>query len=139
MKKIITITISLIALNIFSFNPAIADSNPMFVTISGISSCSTCKKFEPIREELEQEYGDRVTFITLDVSSKASLEKAREDAEFAGISKFFEDNKGSVPTVGILCPGGEKVEKIFLGEINKQAYEKILDNLLSNTTEICSL
>lgn len=137
-KKIFSLI--LVATLSFGFFPkAYASDNLMFVVITATKSCSTCKSFEPILEELENEYTGRIDFIKLDVSSREEIEEAKQIAENSGISKYFAENKGAVPKVGILCPGGTKVEKEFLGEIRKEVYEKTLDSLLEDPTQICSL
>ena len=142
MRETITILskVALIAMLFFGFfQRAFADDNPMFVTITAKESCSACKKFEPTLEKLKDEYDGRITFITLDVSSKDSLEESKQAAEDNGIEKFFEENKGLVPRVGILCPGGAKTENVFLGEMRKEVYEEVLDKLLTDTSTVCSL
>ncbi|MBI3590875.1 MAG: hypothetical protein HY094_05795 [Candidatus Melainabacteria bacterium] len=116
-----------------------ADTNPLFVTITARESCSTCKKFEPTLQELQNEYDGRITFVTLDLSSKDSIEEAKQTAEEAGITKFFEENKGVVPKVGILCPGGTKTENTFIGETRKEIFEEALDKALLDTSTVCSL
>ena len=94
----------MISLNLAIAQVTFADSNPLFVTITS-EYCSSCQKLKPVLEELENEYSGQVTFLTFDVSSKSSLEDAKQTADAHGITKFFEDNKGLVPRVGIICPG----------------------------------
>lgn len=114
------------------------DNTPMVVTITS-EYCSTCKKLEPILQELESEYNGQARFYTLKMSSRGSFEEARQIAEENGFLRFLETNKTHFPTVGLLCPGGEKVEKIFIGETNKDTYSKAIDELLSDTSQLCSL
>lgn len=139
MKKYCLSMITLIATLIFSMHNAFADSNPFFVTITASEYCSTCKKLEPVVEELENEYSSKVTFITLDVSSKDLLETSRVIARENGVEQFFEENTGLVPKVGILCPGATKVEKIFIGETRKEIYKEAIEKLLTDTSTVCSL
>ena len=137
MKKIFAV---LLTLSFLSMQGAKAsdDSNPLFVTIT-MKECYTCQKLKPVIEELKDEYTDRVTFITLDVSSKASLIESKETATNLGIEEFFEKNRTALPAVGIVCPGGSKVENIFLGEADKEVYTEALDKLLLDTSKLCSL
>ena len=118
------------------------DSNPLFVTIT-MKECYSCQKLKPVIEELKDEYSDRVTFVTLDVSSKASLEESKDTAVALGIENFFNENKKALPAVGIACPGGNKggnkVENIFAGETEIKGYKEALDKLLLNTSKLCSL
>ncbi len=116
-----------------------SDERPIFALITAEQSCTVCQQLKPIVEELKNEFSGRVNFITLDISSKDGLQQSRQTAEDKGISKFFEDNKGLVPKVGILCPGGSKTEKLFTGEIRKEAYEQALNFILFDTTTLCSL
>ena len=138
MKKLIPIL--LITLISFSLQAAKAseDSNPLFVTIT-MKECYSCQKLKPVIEELKDEYSDRVTFITLDVSSKVSLEESKDIAVTLGIESFFNENKKALPAVGIVCPGGTKVENVFAGETEKEIYKEALDKLLLDTSKLCSL
>ncbi len=114
------------------------DSNPLFVTIT-MKECYTCQKLKPVIENLKEEYNDKVNFVTLDVSSKASLEESREKAEELGVKEFFEKNRNSLPAVGIVCPGGTMIEKAFLGESDINTYKNALDELLLDVSKLCSL
>ena len=139
MKKILII---LLALSCMSMSmqavKASDDSNPLFVTIT-MKECYSCQKLKPVIEELKNEYSDRVTFVTLDLSSKASIEEAKETAANLGIESFFDENMKALPAVGIVCPGGTKVENVFSGEANKEVYKEALDKLLLDTSKLCSL
>lgn len=132
--KIFLTTILIITL---STETAFANDRPIFATITA-SWCSSCQKLKPVIEELEYEYQGKINFITLDTSSKYSLEEAKQTAEDNGISGFFNANKVNLPIVGILCPGG-KLEKSFTAETRKEVYEETLNNLLTNTAKICTL
>ena len=138
MKKLLPVL--LIILLSFSFQAVKAsdDSNPLFVTIT-MKGCYSCQKLKPVIEELKDEYSDRVTFVTLDVSSKASLEESKEIASNLGIENFFNENKKGLPAVGIVCPGGTKVENVLVGETQKEIYKEALDKLLLDTSKLCSL
>ena len=120
-------------------NPAYASDKPIFVTITAEKNCTACQKFKPVLEELKNEYEGKIDFVTLDISSKSSLEESRQKAKESGVSVFFEENKGLVPRVGILCPGGSKTEKLLTGEIRKEVYIEELNYILFDTTTLCSL
>ncbi len=136
-KKIFTTLFVLIFLT-FTTSIAQASDEPLFVTIT-TEWCSTCKQLKPVLEELENQYSGQVNFLTLNPSTKELLEESRQKAEEYGIVEFFEKNKSVAPTVGILCPDGKKVDKVFIGEINIETYEHALDELLSDSNTICSL
>ena len=138
MKKILLIFIMLFFLSSIQNVKAEDDSSPLFVTIT-MKECYSCQKLKPVIEELKDEYTGRVTFITLDVSSKTSLEEAKETSLNLGIENFFNENKNGLPAVGIVCPGGTKVENVFSGETEKRVYKEALDRLLLDTSKLCSL
>ena len=130
--------ILILSLSLMVIEPVFASDSPEIVAITS-SNCSACKSLEPVLDELENDYSGRVKVLRLYVSSKSSLEEAKEKAEENGITKFFEENKMLVPTVGILCPGGVKTENIFIGETRKEIYTAALDKLLADTEKLCSL
>ena len=135
LKKMFLVVLGIIissSINVF------AQDNPLFVTITA-NSCFTCQKLKPVIEELEYEYGDRIKFVTLDVSSKSSIDFSKQMAEELEISEFFVKNMYAVPRVGIICPGGGKVEQIFIGETNKNIYKESIENLLLDSHRLCSL
>lgn len=136
MKSIIRLILILILS--LALYPAFAGGTPEIVAITS-TNCSSCKILESVLDDLENSYNGRVAFLRLYVSSKSSIEEAREKAEEFGITKFFEDNKAIVPTVGILCPGSAKAENIFIGETRKEVYEEALNKLLEDTEKLCSL
>lgn len=112
--------------------------NPLFVTITA-KWCTTCNSLKPTLEELEYIYNGKVTFLTLDTSSKESLETASKKAEEAGITSFFDKNKVNLPTVGIFCNSASKPDKIFVGESNRDIYEQALQEIFTSSHKICSL
>ena len=140
IKKIIFLLLfsALIASTFINAAFALDNENPLFVTITA-QSCYTCQKLKPIIKNLEENYEDRITFITLDVSSRNAIQESKEIASQYGVDEFFDKNKNSLPKVGIFCPGGKKVENEFLGEINQEVYEKALNELLADSTQLCSL
>lgn len=138
MKIISAILAILLSIGCINISGATDEGNPIFVTIT-TGTCYSCKKLKPVIEELEYEYYGKVNFITLDVSNKSLFEESRQIAEEKGISKFFEENKGAVPRVGILCPDGVKTDKVFTGETRKEIYTEALDAFLTDTSKVCSL
>jgi len=137
MKKIFAILLALSCMSMQAVK-AFNDSNLLFVTIT-MKECYSCQKLKPVIEELKNEYSDRVTFVTLDLSSKVSIEEAKKTAANLGIESFFDENMNALPAVGIVCPGGIKVENVLIGEANKEVYKEALDKLLLDTSKLCSL
>lgn len=138
LNKIFFLIVLASTLNLLFAGMVLANDPPMLATITA-KSCHTCQMLEPVIEELKHVYNGRIKFVTLDVSSKSSLEEARMLAEENGISNFFEENKSSIPKVGIFCPGGKKTENIFTGETRKEIYTEALEYILFDTSTICSL
>lgn len=138
MKKRLTLSAVIFSLVLNSGFAFASDSRPLFVTITS-DGCHSCKKLKPIIKELENYYYGQVTFITLNIGSREELEEASQMAHEYGVSGFFDKNKSTIPKVGILCPGGEKPNKEFLGELRKEVYKNALDEILSDTNQICSL
>lgn len=138
--KFKTLTLMTISFLSVTLQAAFAiDERPIFALITAEKSCTACQQLKPIIEELKNEFTGKVNFITLDISSKDALQQSKQTAQDKGISKFFEDNKGLVPKVGILCPGGNKTEKLFTGEVRKEPYEEALNYILFDTATLCSL
>ena len=137
MKKIFKIFLIAIFLTASSaiYSIAYDGNNPLFVTITS-QWCHTCKSLKPVIEELKTSYEDRVTFLTLVTSSKESLDESRDIAREYSILDYFEANKNTLPNVAIFCPGG-KLEKNFIGEVRKEIYTNALEEILSDSTQIC--
>lgn len=134
MKKILTTLV----LFLITINSSFASDNPSFVIITS-KFCVTCKELEPIVEDLKSKYDGKISFIKLDVSSKDSLAESKELAQKNGLSEYYEKNKMNIPNVGLFCSGANNPEKSFLGETNKKLYEDAINELLTNTSKVCSL
>lgn len=113
----------------------ITSEKPLFVKIS-TDWCFACKMLQPTVEELKKEYGDKVEFVELDPTGEEKLKISEITASDYGIGDFFKEHRNVFPTVGIISPSGN-IEKIIVGANNKEAYKKVLDNLLGlgNITE----
>ena len=73
--------------------------------------CGPCKTQDPIIEELESEYGDRVNFEFVDVD---------ENPDVAN-----EYQVRSIPTV--IVKGGEEIVERFVGVTQRQTIEEAFD------------
>ena len=136
-KKIKLITAFIVILSFLIPQAAFCSDGPTVAVVTS-NNCSTCNQIKPIIKELEDNYGTQVEFVTFNLSSRGSLEEARQLASEKGLASFLEEHKATVPTVGILCPGG-KVEKLFVGETNSQIYKDALNEILLNMSNLCSL
>ncbi|MBI3309596.1 MAG: thioredoxin family protein [Candidatus Melainabacteria bacterium] len=111
---------------------------PLFVTITA-KWCTSCQSLKPIVEELEYEYQGKVRFLTLDNSSKQTIDESLEKAEKEDIKWFYEKNKATLPIVGVFCGAKDTAIKEFQAQTEKGIYQAYLDNLVINGTQICSL
>ena len=59
------------------------------------SWCPACKNIAPTVSKIKQQYGDKITFVTLDVSDKASAAKAEAKAKKEADAKAKADAKAA--------------------------------------------
>lgn len=85
---------------------AAAQSKPKVVIIKA-DWCSACQKLDPTMMGLMKEYGDRLDFVVLDVTTDESTAMAMSKAKSIGILSFFNQNKKNTATVAIIK--GKKV------------------------------
>lgn len=71
-----------------------ADTRPLAVLIYA-DWCYNCKMIKPRLAVLEAEYGDRIRFDRLDVSSDETKSGARKKAADLGILPLYFNNKGT--------------------------------------------
>ncbi|MEQ9367579.1 MAG: thioredoxin domain-containing protein [Coleofasciculus chthonoplastes F3-SA18-01] len=93
--------------------------------------CAGCKNIAPTMTQLKQEYSDRVNFVVLDVTDKATLEETQAKAEKLGLGKFLEDTKSKTSTVAIVDPATGNILAMFKNNPNQDDYTKILDTALA--------
>ncbi len=90
--------------------------------------CPYCKDLEPKMSKLVEQYGDKLKFVTLDITNKTATEKSTVLAKEAGLSEFFEMNKTKASTMAIF-KGKEKVFTLYHSSDEKEvaaAFEKAL-------------
>lgn len=116
-----------------SLAPACIAEDLIAVTVTS-KWCETCKELKPVLEELEYEYSGKVKFITLDISSKSTIEESKQIAESNGIKKYFDKYKSNIPQVGIICNNSKAEKKRFVGETRKDSYSKAFDKYLLDTS-----
>jgi thiol-disulfide isomerase/thioredoxin len=54
--------------------------------------CASCRATAPAIAWLREEYGDRVTFVDLDLSDDAATSRSAAEADRLGVRWFFESN-----------------------------------------------
>jgi thiol-disulfide isomerase/thioredoxin len=100
MKKITALMMSVALLMAFSAVSAFAKTKPTVVIIRA-DWCSACQKLEPTMMDLMKQYGEKINFVMLDVTSEDSTAKSAAKAKSLGFSKFFEANKKMTSTVAV--------------------------------------
>lgn len=84
----------------YGSNTVAKKSKPRVVIIKA-EWCSACQKVDPIMMGLMKEYGDKLDFVMLDVTSEESTAQAAAKAKSLGLSSFFEANKKMTSTVAV--------------------------------------
>ena len=87
--------------------------------------CGTCTKMKPTIEALREKYGDRVEVVVLDVTDKTTLAQATAEAERLGISDFFDRNRRTTGSVGIIVAG--ETLRVLKGEVDAARYDDIIE------------
>jgi len=99
-------------------------AQPIIAEISA-DWCGTCTKLKPTIEALREKYGDRVQVVVLDVTDQGTLEKAGAEAERLGIRSFFDRNRRTTGSVGVIVAG--ETLRVFRGEVDAARYEDVIE------------
>jgi thiol-disulfide isomerase/thioredoxin len=95
------------------------------------SWCPACKNIAPTVSKIKQQYGDKITFVTLDVSDKASAAKAEATAKQLGLSKFFAANKTQTGSLTIVDPATGNILGQERNNAELTAYSSVLDSAIA--------
>lgn len=95
------------------------------------SWCPACKNIAPTVSKIKQQYGDKITFVTLDVSDKASAAKAEAKAKQLGLSKFFTANKTQTGSLTIVDPATGNILGQERNNAELTAYSSVLDSAIA--------
>ncbi len=109
--------------------PAMAKTKPT-VAIIRAEWCSACQKLEPTMMELMEEYGDKVEFVVLDVSSDDKVAESQATAKKLGLGNFFEENKKKTSTVAVFVKGN-KPQFVTMANFDREAYVKAFDEAIA--------
>ena len=109
--------------------PAMAKTKPT-VAIIKAEWCSACQKLEPTMMELMKEYGDKVEFVVLDVSSDDKVAESQATAKKLGLGNFFEANKQKTSTVAVFVKGS-KPQFVTMQNFDRGAYVKAFDDAIA--------
>lgn len=95
------------------------------------SWCPACKNIAPTVSKIKQQYGSKVTFVTLDVSDKASSAKAKAKAKQLGLSKFFAANKSQTGSLTIVDPATGNILGQERNNPELTAYSTVIDSAIA--------
>jgi thiol-disulfide isomerase/thioredoxin len=95
------------------------------------SWCPACKNIAPTVSKIKQQYGNKITFVTLDVSNKASSDKAEAKAKQLGLSKFFAANKTQTGSLTIVDPATGNILGQERNNAELTAYSTVLDSAIA--------
>ncbi|MGH9769464.1 MAG: thioredoxin family protein [Blastocatellia bacterium] len=109
--------------------PAMAKTKPTVAVIKA-EWCSACQKLEPMMKELMKEYGGKVEFVALDVTSDEKVAESRATAKKLGLGDFFEENKEKTSTVAVFVKGG-KPQFVTMANFDRNAYVKAFDEAIA--------
>src|SRR4051812_37891003 len=90
--------------------------------------CASCQHTKPAVAWMREEYGDRVDFLSLDVTDDTSTADAAARASAAGLGPFFKESGGQT---GITVLGRDrKVVRHFAVENRSGPYRIALEEAL---------
>lgn len=111
---------------------------PLFITIK-TTWCHGCSVLDPIVGQVKLDYSGKVIFLELDASNDEAIYASQQIAQNHGVQEFFDTHRNAFPRVSIYCPGGLSPREDLLGARQPHIYREILDNILVNGEQICSV
>jgi thiol-disulfide isomerase/thioredoxin len=91
------------------------------------SWCPGCKNIAPTVSKIKQKYGNKITFVTLDVSDRSSSAKAQAKAKQLGLGKFYAANKTQTGSLTIIDPSTGNILGQERNNAELTAYSSVLD------------
>ena len=95
------------------------------------SWCPGCKNIAPTLSQLKQQYGNKASFVVLDVTDAKTTKASMRMANALGLSSFFQANKSKTATVAIIDPATGKIMKQFYNNAEIIEYSGILDRAIA--------
>jgi thiol-disulfide isomerase/thioredoxin len=95
------------------------------------SWCPSCKNIAPTLAALRKTYGDKATFVVLDVSDKTTTAAAEKKAKELGLSEFLTANKANTGHVEIIDPATNTTLQKYDNNADKAAYTSVLDKAIA--------
>jgi thiol-disulfide isomerase/thioredoxin len=99
------------------------------VAIIRASWCPACQKIEPEMTTLMKQYGDRLTFVILDVTDEAKIKESEATAKKHGLTEFFKTHKSKTSTIAIFDVGQKEIFKTD-HNYDRNAYVKAFDRAI---------
>lgn len=85
--------------------------------------CKPCKKVQPYLEELQAEYGDKVTFYSIDIDKESD-----STPDYPKVFKFE-----NIPALVIIKPGTDKRPTVYrIGGMTKEQIRNAIDTELAD-------
>ena len=95
--------------------------------------CPACKQTEPMLAAMKRAYGDRVTFITYDVTNAKTAARASADAKADGLAKFYDATKAATSTVAVIDAKTGAVVAELYNDIEEADYTQAIERALKGT------
>lgn len=92
--------------------------------------CGNCQAIAPTLAALRKEYGERIHYITFDVSTRTTALKSAALADNYGLSTFFDSYKARTSTVAVFDPLTGHIVKLFRNNRNLVDYRQIIEKQL---------
>lgn len=99
-------------------NMMMDDKRPVVVFVRA-DWCPYCKDLEPKMAKLVEQYGEKLKFVTLDITNKAATERSAVLAKDAGFAEFFEMNKTKASTM-VIFKDSKKVFTLYHSSDEKE-------------------
>jgi thiol-disulfide isomerase/thioredoxin len=109
--------------------PPAKSSAPYLVKIHA-DWCGVCTRLTPVWNRLEEEYGDSVQMVLLDVSDRDAVELSSQEADRLGLGQFFDSYRGRTGTIAVLDAGTGEPQAVFIGEMDFAKYQTALETVL---------
>lgn len=108
---------------------SVAQDRPLVVVVRA-EWCASCRHAAPAIAWLREEYGDRVSFLDLDVTDDDAITRSATKASRLGLGPFFEENRGRTG-VTILGKGRLTVRR-FGAENRPGPYRSAVEEALAS-------
>ncbi len=92
--------------------------------------CPACKETEPVLDGVKQKYGDKVSFVTFDVTNAKTAATAADAAKADGLATFFDATKAATSTVVVIDPKSGAVIAELYNDTEVADYTKAIDRAL---------